>query len=433
MSRILASDHELLGDLAIRIQHPLEIQREYVEDGLSTVMAGNVRPNWVDTNTLPMMDAALADTLARNLLVGGDILLVRTGANYGTVAPWKYGLAAYACADLLVVRSPTAPAGYISSFLTGKFGKLLVDRCSYGSAQPHISPGYISLIPIPRFKTLEAEIDRLVDCSVSLEARSRLFLEDAESILLDELGFCDWQPFEPLSYTQTATLAERSGRLDANYFAPKYADLLARLNATGRASRLGDGLTTIIARGSQPIYADEGLPVINSKHVRANRVLLDERNRRARPKPLRIQTGDVLVNGTGVGTIGRAAPYLGAGEVLPDNHVTIIRPQGLDPLFLSVFLNTKLGQMQIERMISGSSGQIELYPDDIRNVVVWCAPERVQHDVANRVRNAFATEAQSNSLLSTAKHAVEIAIESGEIAALEFIAEEQEARDAAAL
>ena len=73
----------------------------------------------------------------------------------------------------------------------------------------------------------------------------------------------------------------------------------------------------------------------------------------------------MLINGTGVGTIGRSAPYLHNENALPDNHVTILRTKNLNPIFLSVYLNSIAGKYQVDKYFKGSSGQIELYPKDI--------------------------------------------------------------------
>ena len=351
--------------------------------------------------------------------------MVRTGANFGTVGTWKGKSDVYACADLLVVRSPQVPGGYLSSFLSGRYGEPLVKRCSYGSAQPHISPLYVGLVPVPRFGAVEVAVDALVDEAAFAEDQAQAALAQAETDLLDALGLADWSPPEPLTYTRSAAAVFAAGRLDAAYFAPKYDEIAAKLTATGQAIAIGDEDSAFVNRGSQPAYADEGLSVINSKHVRTNRVLLDDNNRLAAPGRVRIRPGDVLMNGTGVGTIGRVAPYLHAAEAVPDNHVTVIRVGGLDPIFLSVFLNSPIGQQQIERMISGSSGQIELYPADIRRILIWRAPAEVQSHVAARVAEAFALEAQSARLLAAAKRAVELAIEEGEAAALAFIGEQE--------
>lgn len=138
---------------------------------------------------------------------------------------------------------------------------------------------------------------------------------------------------------------------------------------------------------------------------------------------MKIKQGDVLMNGTGVGTIGRAAPFLHDAEALPDNHVTILRPQAgaIDPVYLSVYLNSLAGQYQVSKWLRGSSGQIELYPNDIAQFLVWIAPTEVQQAIRKAIDDAFAAKRKATRLLDAAKYAVEIAIESGEVSALEFL------------
>ncbi len=161
------------------------------------------------------------------------------------------------------------------------------------------------------------------------------------------------------------------------------------------------------------ILLESGLPVINSKHVQPNRVLLDD-NRFAAPSPdenLRIRYGDTLLNGTGRGTLGRAAPYLTDGTAVSDNHVTILRSADLDPVYLSLYLNSAAGQMQVEMHQRGSSGQLELYPFDIRKFLIWPAPKEFQQELRELHDKAAAAELESKRLLEQAKTRVEQLIE----------------------
>ncbi len=106
---------------------------------------------------------------------------------------------------------------------------------------------------------------------------------------------------------------------------------------------------------------------------------------------------------------------------MPDNHVTIIRCPTMDPVFLSVYLNSVAGQMQVERFYKGSSGQIELYPEDIGNFLIWDAPVSVQKSIRASVESALQSKAESFQCLEKAKRAVEIAIEQGEEAAMAYL------------
>lgn len=99
----------------------------------------------------------------------------------------------------------------------------------------------------------------------------------------------------------------------------------------------------------------------------------------------------------------------------------MLRTDRIDPVYLAVFLNSPLGQWQIERHIKGSSGQVELYPRDISRIMIWDAPDEVQQSVRSAILSAFDEERRANDLLLAAKRAVEIAIEDGEPAAIAYL------------
>lgn len=228
---------------------------------------------------------------------------------------------------------------------------------------------------------------------------------------------------EPLSYICSSSEVFNATRLDAEHFQPRFQSLVELIDETGAGDKLGKHLLNN-KRGKQPTYIDEGLPVVNSKHVLRNDVRLDADNRMAISEDgdLLIHPGDVLFNGTGVGTIGRSAAYLHETLAIPDNHVTILRPDAkLDPVYLALFLNSKAGQFQVEQRLRGSSGQIELYPNDIAEFSIWLAPTTLQQSVRQQVEQSFAQKQNAARLLDAAKRAVEIAIEESEAAAVAYL------------
>uniref|UniRef100_UPI003BACEAEE hypothetical protein n=1 Tax=Stappia sp. TaxID=1870903 RepID=UPI003BACEAEE len=419
-----------LGDDDPTIIHPQEIVREYVGDeGVWFLRAQNVRPLLVDTTNRVLISAEDAGKLPRNRIEKGDVLVTRTGANRGQCAYFDREEVAIASSHTFIIRPKTIDPEYLAVFLNTRNGIAQIDRGVYGAAQPEIAPYYLKNIWVPNASAkLMSTVKQCFLKSKQAATLAETAIGQAEETLLEALGLVDWTPPEPLSYSARASDAFAAGRLDAQYFRPLFAEVEQRLLATGGAVELG-AILDINSRGRQPVYSDEGLPVVNSKHVRTNRVVLDDDNRRAvgAGSPVVIEKGDVLVNGTGVGTIGRAAAFLHEQSALPDNHVTVLRTSRVDPIYLAVFLNSLLGQLQIERHIKGSSGQIELYPNDIAKIVFWDAPDQVQTDVRDAVLSAFREERRAQDLLDAAKRAVEIAIEDGEPAALDFLDSLEEA------
>jgi hypothetical protein len=175
---------------------------------------------------------------------------------------------------------------------------------------------------------------------------------------------------------------------------------------------------TIDDIAGQPWTIDVLIDIENKRMAEGNRTGL------VSAAKVLIEPGDVLMNGTGVGTIGRSAPYLHTGKAIPDNHVTILRPKNaaVDPVYLSVFINSLAGQFQVEQRLHGSSGQIELYPTDIAEFTVWLAPKAIQQEIRQAVENGFTAKQRATQLLEAAKRAVEIAIEDSETAALAYLA-----------
>ena len=375
--------------------------------------------------TIPEYICDLYPTLAK--VFPGDIIFTKGGsvARIGLVSQ-----KAAASRDLIFLNSSDLSEQeqiflYLY-FQTNFFNRLLL-RSSSQTAQPHLTITLVRNLPvlITGSKQLQELCTRIVKESYNLRELSTEYKKNAEQLLVHHLELDNWQPPEPISYTKNATFVVASGRIDAEHFLPKFEALEAHINLKRNVVSLSS-LLDIKQRGNQPEYAESGdIPVINSKHVQNGDVKLDEDNRKAilGKDILTIQPGDVLVNGTGVGTIGRAAPYLHQCIAVPDNHVTVLRPKvgSIDAVYLSVFLNSIVGRWQVEKWFRGSSGQIELYPEDIGNFQVWIAPDGIQSSIRCSIESAFNAKQKSIDLLNIAKQAIEIAIVESEASALQYL------------
>lgn len=127
-------------------------------------------------------------------------------------------------------------------------------------------------------------------------------------------------------------------------------------------------LTSYVSRGISPLYTDiidNGTTVLNQKCIRGNRVSFVESRltntlMKKLPHDKIIQNFDILVNSTGVGTLGRVAQIKNIeGTITADSHITIVRPnEKVYPLYLGYSLI--LQQSKIESLAEGSTGQTEL-------------------------------------------------------------------------
>jgi type I restriction enzyme S subunit len=124
-------------------------------------------------------------------------------------------------------------------------------------------------------------------------------------------------------------------------------------------------LTSYLSRGIGPSYVDDGgVYVLNQKCIRNRRVNFSESRRHDSTKRSvdgrELRALDILVNSTGVGTLGRVAQiwYLPETTIV-DSHVTVVRAANdIDPWFLGVGLLQR--ERDIEDLGEGSTGQTEL-------------------------------------------------------------------------
>ena len=137
-------------------------------------------------------------------------------------------------------------------------------------------------------------------------------------------------------------------------------------------------LTTLIARGITPKYTDskDSISVVNQKCIRDGKINFGLcRNHHHHSKKISsekiLQINDILINSTGVGTLGRVSQIIDdLSKTTCDSHVTIVRPDPtkISPSFLGAF--TYLNQKIIESLGHGSTGQTELSRFDLGEIEI---------------------------------------------------------------
>jgi type I restriction enzyme S subunit len=158
-------------------------------------------------------------------------------------------------------------------------------------------------------------------------------------------------------------------------------------------------LCSLISRGITPKYVDQGEQiVINQKCIRDHQVVLSP-SRFHEPKTPNdkwLQYGDVLVNSTGQGTLGRAAQWLESlTNVTVDSHVSIVRPSTPQYIYyLGLFVTGK--EKEIEAMAVGSTGQTELSRERLGSLLLL-QPKSEQLEEFNKLVEPLMTQIVTNN------------------------------------
>lgn len=155
-------------------------------------------------------------------------------------------------------------------------------------------------------------------------------------------------------------------------------------------------VASLIYRGISPKYIEDGgICVLNQKCIRnksINFTLGRRHNHLLKNATSRlIKFGDILVNSTGVGTLGRLAMVIRLDEphTSVDSHVTIVRIDNKkgSQLFVGYSLTEK--QSEIEHLGEGSTGQTELSRDNLGNLKLILPPNHLQVAFENFIKPQF--------------------------------------------
>ena len=216
-----------------------------------------------------------------------------------------------------------------------------------------------------------------------------------------------------------------SGRLDAEYYQPKYDDLFNELEKLP-CKKLGDVVT--IKKSIEPgteAYQDSGIPFVRVSDVSKFEVGQPEiylsKNVVENVETLYPQKDTILFSKDGsVGIAYKLAEnkkIITSGALL---HLTVKDKRTVLPDYLTLVLNSNIVQMQAERDSNGAIIQ-HWKPSEIENVVVPVLEMEQQKKIVELVQKSFALRKQSKQLLEDAKSAVEMAIEQGEKTALTWL------------
>jgi hypothetical protein len=122
-----------------------------------------------------------------------------------------------------------------------------------------------------------------------------------------------------------------------------------------------------------------------------------------------LKAGDVLISSIGMGSIGKISLVIDPTGFCTVSEVTILRDSTVPPEYLWAYLSTKEGQSQIEREVTGATGQQHLLKSKVQGILIPPPPKGIKavlgRAIASSVRGSKAAEqsyADAEALLVSA-------------------------------
>ena len=292
---------------------------------------------------------------------------------------------------------------YISSQLIQQY---LEDNLAGSTNQKELYIGVLSdlsfpLPPLAEQHRIVAEIERwfsLVDIIENGKSDLQTTIKQTKSKILDLAIHGKLVPQDP----NDEPAIELLKRINPG-FTPCDNGHSRKLPQSWCICRLKD-LCTFLSRGKSPKYseADKTFPVFAQKCNLKDGGISLEQAKFLDPTTIckwseeyKLKTGDVLVNSTGTGTVGRTRLFhekcLGKYPfVVPDSHVSVIRvTKGIIPQYLYAYISSNRIQQYIEDNLAGSTNQKELYIGVLEQMEIFIPPFSEQQRIVQKIEELF--------------------------------------------
>jgi type I restriction enzyme, S subunit len=362
-------------------------------------------------------------------LLKGDVLICRTNGNpklvgRSAIVPedTKYAYASYLFKirpKIELINSETLVA-----FLRCKYGRQEIDAYSMVGNQTNFSPAKFREIDIPKFgSTFNNQIKSLFDSSFIYLKKSKSLYIDAEETLLQELGLVRWQT--SIKNHNEKTLKEsflQSGRFDAEYYQTKYDELFENIINYKKGYEVISKVCNLKDKNFNPDnnetykyieLSDIGTNGIVTGCIVNNGSELPSRARRI------VNSGDLIVSSIEGSLSSCAIISEEYNNAICSTGFYVINSTKLNTETLLILFKSAI----VDLMKRGCSGTIltAINKDEFLKIPLPIIKESVQGTIKEKLKESFALQKQSKELLEIAKIAVEMAIEIGEVKALNYI------------
>ena len=181
-------------------------------------------------------------------------------------------------------------------------------------------------------------------------------------------------------------------RADPAYWHPAYQQLLDRCRQPLVA--LGSYITTLtygpIITGRRPRGCAAGVALVNQGQIAPTGVNLQQALRVPSDSPWAparacLQRGDLVLARSGAGSVARnrLAIYLSPQPAAVGSFVDLVRLQGIEPVYVLLYLKSVWGWSQIHRLINGVATP-NLNFNEIRGLQIATAPTTLQRQWRER-------------------------------------------------
>jgi len=350
-----------LCKISLKISDGTHFTPNYTNEGIPFLSAINIKENYFDIGVnYEFISKEEHKKLTKRCKPSkGDVLLrkVGVGPRWACVIPdntFEFSI----FVSVAQIKPKSIHSEYISTFINSKYGQEQLLRFNKGISQPDLHLEDIRRLKIPIIDK------RIIEITTNLYKKSFKFIEkskslysQAEQLLLSELGLLDWKPKHTLSFVKNFSNTKEADRFDAEYFQPKYEEIVdavkkykSGFDALGNLVKIKDKNFTT-KDNEQYKYIELANISSNGEINGYTENFGNELPSRARRK---VQKGDLIVS-TIEGSLESIALITEDWKnALCSTGFFAVNSDKINSETLLVLLKTKVGQLQLKKGCKGT-------------------------------------------------------------------------------
>ena len=377
----------------------------YYNGNIPWINSSCTKGEYIDTPSSYISEKAISETNCQIYPSGSLVMaMYGEGKTRGQVSELRFDSATnQACAAIVPIDSQMKI--FMKAYLKSNYYH--IRTLAEGGNQPNLNLSKISqyIIPIPPIEEqarIVTAIDKwfaLIDTLETEKENLQIAIAQAKSKILDLAIHGKLVPQDP----NDEPAIELLKRINPKFTPCDNAQYQYEIPESWTWCKLVD-LCSFLSRGKSPTYSEERkYPVFAQKcnlydgDISLEQArFLDPATLSKWPEEYKLRDGDILVNSTGTGTVGRTRLFhsdcLGDYPfVVPDSHVSVIRTVGnIVSNYVYSILSSRYGQEFIEDNLAGSTNQKELYIGVLESLQIPLPPNEEQMRIAAKIKELFA-------------------------------------------
>lgn len=382
------------------------------------------------TENVKYIDKNCYHSLKKSQLFGKELIINKIGNPGRTYlapslkVPMSLGMNLFM---VTLKKNSDVNTDFLYVYFNIEIGKNIIQRQVNGTVPLTIDKNSIKCLLIPKFSKVFYDcISDLVRNVEIFKSSSKTLYQQAEDILLEELGLTNFiQTQQAVNIKSIKESFEATGRLDAEYYQPKYEDYISLIKNYKAGYE--------ILRETVNIKNSNFIPKINQQY---NYVELSNignmgditgctqdlgSNLPSRARRL-IKNGDVVVSSIEGSLESCALVTESFDNAICSTGFYVINSKKINSETLLVLFKSSLMQNILKQNCSGTI-LTAINKEEFYNLPIPLINTEIQSKIASLIQESFALKSQSEQLLTIAKQAVEMAIEFDEETAMQFIKE----------